>query len=224
MINELCETCANSENCLWPITRLDKECLFINYRKRIEKIVLIINGKGGVGKDTVSDVILSFYKGIKISSVAGIKELAKQVGWDGTKDDKSRKFLSDLKILCEEYNDFTTNYMYNEYKKFKDNRNLEVFIAFIREGDKITKFKNLITDCRCKTVLVTRKEIDDKVFGNIADDEVTSYNYDIIFNNDIPLGEELNKTILEIFNELERKTIRGADAQVNVYDDLAIIP
>ena len=84
------------------------------------KQVFIINGSGGVGKDTFIEMIPTFefigknenstvwFKNLEIrnySSVSKVKEIAKIIGWNGEKTERDRKFLSDLKLLTTEYND-----------------------------------------------------------------------------------------------------------------------
>ncbi len=67
--------------------------------------LIIINGVARSGKDTFIDIFKSLNPNtINISSIDKVKELAREMGWDGTKDDKSRKFLSDLKDLWTDYN------------------------------------------------------------------------------------------------------------------------
>ena len=63
----------------------------------MNKAVIIINGAGGVGKDTLCDAAATSYKTRNISTITPIKEIAAQCGWNGAKDNKSRKFLSDMK-------------------------------------------------------------------------------------------------------------------------------
>ena len=43
----------------------------------MNKIVIIINGRGGVGKDTLCDFAAKHYKVENISSITPIKDLAK---------------------------------------------------------------------------------------------------------------------------------------------------
>lgn len=77
------------------------------------KAIIVINGRGGVGKDTLCDFVKEKYDdtyGVQnISSITRIKEIAKDIGWDGNKDEKGRKFLSDLKKALTEYGDFQQN-------------------------------------------------------------------------------------------------------------------
>ena len=61
------------------------------------KTVIVINGVGGVGKDTLCDIASKYYKVMNVSSVDPIKDAARILGWDGAKEPKDRKFLSDLK-------------------------------------------------------------------------------------------------------------------------------
>ena len=70
----------------------------------MEKIVVIINGKGGVGKDTLCDALSSKYTVRNVSSITPIKEIAQLGGWQGGKQNKDRKFLADLKKLFKKRN------------------------------------------------------------------------------------------------------------------------
>ena len=81
----------------------------------MEKTVIVINGAGGVGKDTLCEFAEKHFKVMNISSITPIKEIAKMCGWNGEKTDKARKFLSDLKALSIEYNDFPTLWAKEKY-------------------------------------------------------------------------------------------------------------
>ena len=53
----------------------------------MEKRIIIINGSGGVGKDTFVEYCSEFTNVKNISSVDKVKEAAKiLVGWNGEKD------------------------------------------------------------------------------------------------------------------------------------------
>ncbi len=76
--------------------------------------IIIINGKGGCGKDSLIDGIVSHdWWEYTLSSVDKVKEAAMVLGWDGGKDDKDRKFLHDIKNLSTEYNDGPNTYLCN---------------------------------------------------------------------------------------------------------------
>ena len=90
----------------------------------MKKEVIIINGTGGSGKDTFVKFCSKFAKVTNISSVDKVKEAANiLVGWNGEKDEKSRKLLVDLKKLSIDYNDAPTNYIKDEYEQFKISEN-----------------------------------------------------------------------------------------------------
>ena len=77
------------------------------FRKRhrlSDKLIIVVNGKGGVGKDTVCALTARLFYAKTISSITPVKEIAVQCGWRGEKDTKSRRFLADLKQLLIAYN------------------------------------------------------------------------------------------------------------------------
>ena len=68
--------------------------------------VIIINGKGGVGKDTFIQLCQNYSDDIvNISSVDFVKEVAHFCGWQGEKDVSARKFLSDIKDALTNWKD-----------------------------------------------------------------------------------------------------------------------
>lgn len=153
----------------------------------MKKAVFIINGNGGVGKDTLCDFAGKAFKSKIVSSITPIKDIARQCGWNGGKDKKSRKFLADLKQVCVEFNDLPTKYLIDEYNAFvKDD--YEILFVHIRESTEIEKFKKRINSIPCITILIKRNSLSDD-WGNEADDNVENYNYDYYYNNDLSLDE-----------------------------------
>ena len=53
----------------------------------MNKTVLVINGEGGVGKDTLCDLAAKHFKVKNISSITPIKEIAAMCGWRGEKEE-----------------------------------------------------------------------------------------------------------------------------------------
>ena len=154
----------------------------------MKKLVIVINGRGGVGKDTLCDFAAECYKVRNISSITPIKNIARACGWDGSKDDKSRKFLSDLKLLCVEYNDYPTKWAIEEYKSFLSGEE-EIMFVHIREPEEISKFVSA-TDGVAKTLLIRGGErMKKENYGNVSDDGVENYSYDRYFLNDGTLDE-----------------------------------
>lgn len=154
----------------------------------MNKAVIVINGAGGVGKDTLCDLAAKHFKVKNISSVDPIKEIAKFCGWTGVKDDRARKFLHDLKTITAEYNDFPTNWALARFNEFMSGDN-EILFVHIREPLEIEKFVK-VTDGFAKTLLVRGGERMNKShYGNAADDCVENYEYDYYFMNDKTLSE-----------------------------------
>ena len=162
----------------------------------MRKLIVVINGKGGVGKDALCNATAREFKIKNISSIDAIKEIAKNFGWDGSKDDKSRKFLSDLKKAFSDYNDLPMRDVVEQAKSFLEDDFNQIMYVHIREPENIAEFKNRMFPISCMAILVRRKEIDDKsAYGNDSDDKVYEYSYDYIFNNDEPLEESSEKFI-----------------------------
>ena len=169
------------------------------------KQVFIINGSGGVGKDTFIEMIPTFvdknenstvwFKNLEIrnySSVSKVKEIAKIIGWDGKKTERDRKFLSDLKLLTTEYNDMPLNDMKKYTRSFMNSADINrILFLHIREPEEIAKAVNEFKEYNVKTILVRRDSIK-HITSNMADENVYNYNYDIVINNNSTL-EELRK-------------------------------
>ena len=152
----------------------------------MNKAVIIINGAGGVGKDTICDLAAKHFKVRNISSVDPIKEIATFCGWTGVKDDRARKFLHDLKTVTAEYNDFPTKWALNVFNQFLTNDE-QILFVHIREPWEIEKFVKH-SKTATKTLLIKpRQELQGKVYGNTSDDDVEKYDYDLVFFNDKPL-------------------------------------
>ena len=168
----------------------------------MKKVVFVINGAGGVGKDTLCDLAAEVYKVRNISTITPIKRIAQQCGWTGAKDNKSRRFLSDMKRLCAEYNDFPTNWAKAEFDDFL-NTDEQILFVHIREAEEIKKFVNA-TGGRAKTLLIRGGERFKHRFGgygNASDDEVENYTYDYYFNNDGTI-EDARKNFIAFLSEV----------------------
>ena len=167
----------------------------------MEKTVIVINGRGGCGKDTVCDICSGLYSVVNVSSITPIKELAAAAGWNGEKDPKSRKMLADLKELFTEYNDLPTRYVLSELDKFLLGDS-DIMFVHIREASEIEKFvKASSLKCRTVTLLVKRitDDYSDKELGNASDDNVYDYDYDYTFVNKASSVEKLSEDVKKFF-------------------------
>ena len=166
----------------------------------MRKTVIVINGAGGVGKDTMCDLAAKHFKVRNISTITPIKELASLAGWDGRKDDKSRRFLSDLKQLCVNYNDFPTNWAKAIFDEFMTTDE-DILFVHIREPEEIAKFV-AATNGFAKALLVRGGErMKKSSYGNRSDDEVENYKYDYYFYNDKSL-EEAERELCQLLNDI----------------------
>ena len=179
---------------------------FLAGEVKTEKLVIVINGAGGVGKDTLIGAVADKYKTRNISSVDPIKAMARMAGWDGDKSDKSRKMLSDLKDIFTEYNDLSLSYVKSQHEQFMKSDE-QVLFVHIREPDQIERFRN-IAPKQIYTLLISRQD-QNKIYGNSADDDVKNYPYDFYFDNSLGLNaskEAFIKSFDEWFSLLSFET------------------
>lgn len=157
--------------------------------KLSDKMVVVINGKGGVGKDAMCSIAQEAFAVRVISAITPIKNIARLCGWNGAKDKKSRKFLSDLKRLLVEYNDLPTTYLTEEYQAFLQSED-DILFVHIRERDQIEAFLNRVNTPKM-TLLVksTRSGMEQGKLGNASDDEVELFDYDFTYWNNGTLDE-----------------------------------
>ncbi len=163
----------------------------------MKKQIIIINGSGGVGKDTFVEYCSKYAKVLNISSVDKVKEAATVLaGWNGEKDEKSRKLLSDLKEIGIVYNDAPLKYICNMVEEFNHSDN-ELMFIHIRECEEIAKCQKVIN---ANTLLVTNKNVPE-ITSNHSDKEVKDYSYDYYIANDGTLEEleQIAKKFVENF-------------------------
>ena len=167
-----------------------------------DKLLIIINGVGGVGKDTIVDIVAKHYVVRNVSSVEPFKQLLIAFGIEPKqqKTPKGRRLLSDLKKAFDEYNNMSTAYLTRELIDFVK-QDQEIMFAHIREPEYIAMFKEIAEHfVPVVTLLITGRN-DGKVYGNMADDGVMDYHYDAIFKNDVEL-KELERRFMEFFKEI----------------------
>lgn len=164
--------------------------------------IVIVNGRPGSGKTTFEYIIkqkMSAYCEMR-STVDLVKEIAMfYAGWDGKKDLKSRKFLSDLKDLLTEFG----NVPFNDIVRYKGiwEDDLErygviehphVLLVDSREPEEIQKFKD---ELGAVAVLIRRADVDNQETSNHADANVFDFDYDWIIENNGSLEDLEQKTV-----------------------------
>ena len=157
--------------------------------KHNNKLTIVINGRGGVGKDTLCDFAAERFRVRNVSSVDPIKAIAREHGWNGEKDLRSRKFLSDLKRTFTEYNDLPNAFLQDQHTEFLA-CDEQIMFCHIREGEQIDAFKRRMEGHLVLALLIRREGEDvTKHYGNVSDDEVENYPYDYCYDNNAPLEE-----------------------------------
>ena len=162
--------------------------------KPVRKTIIVINGKGGVGKDTLCRIAGEYFRTQNVSAIDPIKEMArKHLHWDNDKSDKGRKLLSDLKAISIQYDDTPNSYLVSKaYDFMEPDDNSQILFVHIREPEEIDKFIHSISlraTCPVKTVLVRSDKLGKEHYGNASDDNVENYEYDYCFNNNGTLEE-----------------------------------
>lgn len=114
---------------------------------------------------------------IDVSKLKFQKKEEKEIGWDGTKTERNRKMLSDLKLIIDDYNDGNYKYI-SESVKDLGTENCAVFIM-AREKKDVDRF---VKDFGATKVLVVRDSVK-PITSNIADAKVREINYDCVINN-----------------------------------------
>ena len=163
------------------------------------------------GKDLFCDLCLNYMtaRGImggKISTIDFVKRIVMQVGWNGLKEPKDRKFLSDLKDLLTEYNDapFTIveEQIRQTYFHFTKEMGVPedkiVFFVHCREPKEIQKFVDRLG---AETLIIRREEVEKLPQSNHADEEVLNYTYTYEIKNDKGI-EELEKEAMKFVDNL----------------------
>lgn len=156
------------------------------------KEILIINGSGGVGKDTFVTRLSKFTTVCHTSIINPIKRVAAELGWTGKKTEKDRRFLSDLKVLVDEYNDWNYGEMEKVMQNFLDEPIDGILCIDMREKRQIDKARR---DFGAKAILVKRDTVK-QITSNIADAGVYDAEYDYtVYNNGTieDLDEEARK-------------------------------
>lgn len=166
-----------------------------------ESIIIVINGKGGVGKDYCISHFTSKVgeKNVEnISSIDPIKKIASMYGYnDNNKTNQSRRFLSKLKEAFVEWNELPTTYTIKKVDEAINAENHKKFVfVHIREPEEIKKFVDtcrislLMNDCRTNFRIVTLLITDGsenganyRTFGNHSDDDVNNFKYDFKYIN-----------------------------------------
>ena len=172
----------------------------------MKTLMLILNGSGGSGKDTFAMLCDKFTDKCihHCSTIQPIKTAAMHLGWKGIKDEKSRKFLSDLKDLCTKSFDTSFNYIKEEYENAQDD-DIEYLFVDCREPEEIKRF---VEQFGARTIYIDATKRISAITTNHADANVANYEYDYYIDNNGTINalyeiarDFMNKLDKEIDNE-----------------------
>lgn len=153
----------------------------------VDKKIFVINGLPGSGKTTFEEVVSDIIPSYICSSIDEVKRIARECGWNGVKDPKDRKFLSDLKALLNNYNQLPVRVIEKRIEQFLHNEqmaSIQFMFIDIREEAEINYF---VKEYNAKTILVTSDRTPNIKYGNESDDNIQdiAVKYDYLIDNNI---------------------------------------
>lgn len=181
--------------------------------------IVVLNGSGGVGKDEFVKAMSQYVKIYNYSTIDTYKKIAKDCfNWDGVKDEKGRRLLSDLKIAAIRYNNAPIEELKEVYNDVNKCCLAEVFICMCRDIEEIEKIKSEFYNV--KIALVTNDNVP-PILSNVADKNVLEAKYDVIIDNSGSL-EQLSAsayTFLDeiVFSSVQQNTFRNEGVDKDAY-------
>lgn len=113
------------------------------------------------------------------------------MGWNGEKDERSRKFLSDLKDLATQYSDLSANYIRQKKLEAEQEGNVDAIFVHCREPEELGR---LAEEFDAVTLLIKNNRVK-PIESNHADRCVESYFYDFTIENNGGLLELTRKAV-----------------------------
>ena len=163
------------------------------------KKIYIVNGKPRAGKDTFAELLGKHCRVFKYSSVDKVKQIAAKCGWDGSKMDRDRRFLAELKRITTEYNDMSYDDVAEKVAYFLKTDFFDVMLIDIREPEEIDR---AIEGFGAEAVFIVNKNVP-AVTTNSSDRDVELFEYDHIVLNNGTL-EDFEETVKEFYNRIVR--------------------
>ena len=170
-----------------------------------KKLIVVINGPAGVGKDTMIEEYAKRTKNsvYNYSTIDYFKEVAKKdFGWNGIKDEKGRRLLSEIKRISVEYNDFPTELAMKKIRTLSEieYKNDVVMFVHIREQEETKKLiDNLLKEnYNTKSLYIyTTREIE-SVKSNNSDDYASDWRNGLNDYNALIVNDDLDCAVDEL--------------------------
>lgn len=181
--------------------------------------IIVINGKGGIGKDTLIEALADanphYIHVTNVSSITPITEACEKSGVliGDRKDNVYRKLLSAMKTAIDAYYTestgmaFTTKYLIGKVDQWKQlclfgKATHHVLFVHIREPEMIQDF--LTSNPDAKTLLISSDRAQE-YYGNPSDEGVNAWGYNYIFEANSTKEEEAQKFCSFIENILKEE-------------------
>jgi len=184
----------------------DREALRKHFAEN--KVIVVINGGAGVGKDTFISFFGKYVPTAYIHIADFAKTIARSIGWNGRKDEKGRRLLSDIKVAIDNYNDGNFNKICEETEKFLSDHSeyagKQCLYIAMREPADIERFQ---AKYKATSLLIVNNNVT-PITSNIGDAGVSGYNYDYVITNNGSLealdykAEDFAKNILQRMKSL----------------------
>lgn len=193
-----------------------------------KKAIIVINGKGGIGKDTLINALARADVMVyNASSIDPIKDMCEELNKTGIKDLAYRSLLSSIKKSVDEYYEaengisYTTEYLVKAMTLWRTQTDIHapeysVMFVHIREPENIANFVKEATKKLClwrdEDTILTSLLVESKrsleVYGNSSDDDVDKFDYDYKFTSNGTVEED-SKRFVEFIKETVMKQFEG---------------
>lgn len=189
----------------------------------MSKTVVVINGKGGIGKDTLIDALdkQTDISVCNVSSIDPFRGIADLFNNSGEKNDSYRLLLSELKQNIDDYYKkengvtFSDEYLKNHLCTFASDADKKgdtdnVMFVHIREPENIKSFLEIAkTQLMLMgdkdtylTSLLVRSDRAKEDYGNRSDNCVEDYAYDFIFDSNGSKEEDCKQFVKAFCREV----------------------
>lgn len=185
-----------------------------------KKMIIVINGKGGIGKDSLINALSCSGVSVEnVSAIDPIKDMVEFLNEKGIKDLAYRHLLADVRYSVDEYYKqengvaYSTHYLGEAVKDWCKLGADDVLFVHIREPENIIAFleeakKRLMLRGEKEAVLTTlliRSDRAQESYGNAADDGVEDYAYDFTFESNGDKREDGERFVQYFHEVMQRK-------------------